>query len=917
MVKKNIANIFVTYEFDIKKMKKKYLKLTGVKAADAGKKTFFFLHLFCVAFLLSFSAIAQKITISRDWKFKTGDSLLWAKPNYIDEGWDNLKVGLWWAHAGYHYGGFAWYRKKIFIPLQLRSAVEKAGYLKLELGQIQDADETFFNGTLVGATGSFSPFEGKWGDARVYLVKAGKIKWNNYNTIAVKVYGAGGNGGMHTGPYSFEPYKPSLKDSVRIGQIKLSEHDKAIIGENIFTVACSNNHTTAYAGSLSFLLKDEAGKTIKPLQRKIQIHTSDSNDFSFKCSIADESIYKITCTFTESKTGIRIRKDLIVSTIKNIKLPVADKPASAVKYKVSDVFVSAPFQAHTIEGYTGERLNINLTKRLLQVDEDELLDGYLNRPGKQNWVGEHVGKYLETACNTWLYTHNANLKKQMDRIVYVLLQTQLSNGYLGTYTAENYWTNWDVWSHKYNLIGLLAYYKATGYEPALAGATKIGNLLCKTFGTKQGQLNIILSGTHVGMASTSVLDPMVDLYTYTSDKKYLDFANYIIKSYDDADGPGIIKSLLNGVGVNKVANGKAYEMLSNLAGIVKLYKVTGEEKLLKAADNAWNDIIQNRLYITGTASSFELFTADGALPAGADANMGEGCVTTTWLQFNYQLFTLTGDLKYFTQLEKTMYNHLMGAENPQTGCVSYYTSLQDAKPFSCGITCCLSSVPRGLSMIPLLYFGKLNNNPCLLLFETGTIKDSVTTYENKRIAFGLQVISSFPDSGSVSYKVDVAGSAVFSIAVRVPFWVTHFTASVAGEMYKDYQAGFLIIKRTWKMGDEINIHFDVPIKIIDGTPSYPGKIAFQRGPYILAADQYLNKTWGEKVISSIDSGCDNAVLQSDKNVLPANWIGRQAFRVDATNGKENVAPLILVPFADAGQTGAKVRVWVSINNSKF
>ena len=81
------------------------------------------------------------------------------------------------------------------------------------------------------------------------------------------------------------------------------------------------------------------------------------------------------------------------------------------------------------------------------------------------------------------------------------------------------------------------------------------------------------------MASTSVLGPIVELYRYTGDKKYLDFAHYIVTSYNHPDGPAIIRSILENGHVNKVANGKAYELLSNLVGIIKLYKLTGEKEL--------------------------------------------------------------------------------------------------------------------------------------------------------------------------------------------------------------------------------------------------------------------------------------------------------------------------------------------------
>ena len=65
----------------------------------------------------------------------------------------------------------------------------------------------------------------------------------------------------------------------------------------------------------------------------------------------------------------------------------------------------------------------------------------------------------------------------MDHVVRRLIDTQLPNGYLGTYqTSEQFaqgdgngWDGpvWDVWTHKYVLIGLLAYHRATGDGPSL------------------------------------------------------------------------------------------------------------------------------------------------------------------------------------------------------------------------------------------------------------------------------------------------------------------------------------------------------------------------------------------------------------------------------------------------------------------
>ena len=82
-------------------------------------------------------------------------------------------------------------------------------------------------------------------------------------------------------------------------------------------------------------------------------------------------------------------------------------------------------------------------------------------------------------------------------------------------------------------------------------------------------------------------------------------------------------------------------MLSNLVGLCELARATGDRKLLEPVTNAWNDIVENRLYITGSASAGEHFQDDHALPTQVGANICETCVTTTWIQLNLQLLRLT------------------------------------------------------------------------------------------------------------------------------------------------------------------------------------------------------------------------------------------------------------------------------------
>src|SRR4030095_3326282 len=120
-------------------------------------------------------------------------------------------------------------------------------------------------------------------------------------------------------------------------------------------------------------------------------------------------------------------------------------------------------------------------------DENELLEGFRSRPGKQAWTGEHVGKWLHAATLAYAYTKNLELKTKLERVAAGWIATQAADGYLGTYADGGHWgmgkeEKWDVWVHKYNLLGLLSYAAYTGNQAALEASKKIGDLLVKTFG---------------------------------------------------------------------------------------------------------------------------------------------------------------------------------------------------------------------------------------------------------------------------------------------------------------------------------------------------------------------------------------------------------------------------------------------------
>ena len=342
---------------------------------------------------------------------------------------------------------------------------------------------------------------------------------------------------------------------------------------------------------------------------------------------------------------------------------------------------------------------LNESNRLAKLDVDRLLEGYRKRPGRQTWDGEHVGKWLHAATLAWVNTGDPLLRQKLDFVAAELVKCQLSDGYLGTYLEKDRWTGWDVWAHKYNLIGLTTYMRYTGNMEPMPACRRMADLLCQTFGDQPGQRDIIPAGFHTGMAPTSVLEPMVLLYRMTGEPRYLDFCKYILRAWEQPNGPKIVSTLLTAKRVDKVGNAKAYEMLSCLNGALEYHRTVGDPRILQACLNAWQDIVDHRLYPTGTASYREHFHGDNDFPNVN--NVGETCVTVTWLQFNGQLLRLTGEKRFADQIEKTVLNQLMGAQTCDGTRWGYYVQMEGTKPYTNNLdgNCCLSSGPRGIALI--------------------------------------------------------------------------------------------------------------------------------------------------------------------------------------------------------------------------
>lgn len=590
--------------------------------------------------------------------------------------------------------------------------------------------------------------------------------------------------------------------------------------------------------------------------------------------------------------------------------------------QIRERFRSFPFESQQIGGVFAERMRTNLEARLLEVDEADILKGYVfPRVPVESFAGEHAGMFLDAAANVLRSTGSTRLKALADHTAAALLATQGSDGYLGSYAPGRHLTGVDVWIHKWNLIGLLSYYEATGEAKYLAACRKAADLLCRTFGEAPDQRDLIANAEFNKVAPfilcgdmfcTAILEPMCRLYRLTGEPRYLDFAQYVIRAYTHPQGPDIVRSILKHGSVAAVSTGHAYLLLANFNGILDLYRLTGQEELLAVVLRAWEDIRLNQLYITGAMGSgacgHEAFRPDGLLLSLFSSNVGETCATVTWLEFNWRLLRLTGEARFGQEIERALYNQLLAAQDPHNGDISYYTSLTGHKEWKSDIVCCLSNGARGISLIPQWVWGLEQNAFVVNLYTAGTV-----SFELKGAPVQVVSQTEFPRDGNVTLKINPERDTAFTVRLRVPVWARRFEVSSGAQTLQGTPGKMLDITQTWTRNSVLEIRMELAVRTLPGGTTYPDYVALQRGPQILALERRLNPDvpYLERTALAQSAG----ELSVTPVQRPLEWVGRQVYEVDGIALKPGTAGelvpersrLRFVPFADA----VEYRVWTT------
>ena len=527
-------------------------------------------------------------------------------------------------------------------------------------------------------------------------------------------------------------------------------------------------------------------------------------------------------------------------------------------------------------GYCGKMIDYTVKNQLLDVDTWALLvNQFRLRQDSANdgWRGEYWGKMMRGASLTYQATKNEKLYTVLRESVFDMLTTQDKDGRFSTYTKDNEFFGWDVWSRKYVMLGMMYFLdicKSESLKKRIVRALrKHADYIIKHIGEGRGKIGIIDTFHLIGsMNSCSILEPFVKLYNLTQESKYLDFATYLINTGLCKGADLIALALRKELYPYQYPETKAYEMMSCFEGVLEYYKVVGDPDYLTAVENFVEMLVASDYTLIGGAGCKHEFLDNSVItqtePATMDV-MQETCVTVTLMKLCAKLLAVTGDPKYAEYIERSGLNAMYGAVNNEGQSMSRsfvrtwleggrVFVIDDHESFPFDSYSPLYNDRRGMRTggVQLLQDGRCYGC-CVCIGSAGTaimglfavMKGEEGLYVNlyndcrfSTCAFGncvnVTMRSNPYESNGAKIAVNGKGQR-FTLSLRIPTWAEDFAVYVNGEEQSFKTAnGYFVIDRTWN-DDTVNVKFKSPVKM----RAVNGKIAFTKGPIVLASDRRL------------------------------------------------------------------------------
>ena len=600
----------------------------------------------------------------------------------------------------------------------------------------------------------------------------------------------------------------------------------------------------------------------------------------------------------------------------------------AFSQKVHDAIRPLPAGAVRLDGFFENDIRNSIDHWNKGVVPYAAMVDFFRNGRSQFALGEMWGKAVRSGCMFYRYTADPELKEILSQTVKDLLSTVRPNGSISCVPPEKQpdGPGGDLWERKYVLLGLDRYYDLVEADPAVLRAmTDQADCIIEQVGEPPKVPITSLGWSPNHIESSTLLEPFMRLYNRTGEKRYLDFARYIV-STGGSEGYDIFRQAYDNVPPHEMGGPypKAYEMMSMCEGAVEYYRVTGDEYVRRSFMNLYDNIRRNEITIVGNGGGDQPYHP-AVMGEGWDhtaveqtnpdiTRMMETCVGVTWMKFCSQILRLTGDPSAVDEIEKYIYNGLLGAMKPSGDGFSYVNLFNGEKVTNYGwgttfgslpVTCCNLNGPMGLAYIPFVAVMESDRGPVVNLYNAARAELSTPQGDS----LSLRIETDFPLSDRVLVRVDPHAASLFTLSLRIPSWSERTVVKVNGKKVRSVEPGaYLSLERIWKPGDRVELAFDMRCRLLDAPRgSNRAGDSFQAlvwGPIVLARDENIDPDYDEPV--RVVAGKDRVVRV--KRVAPTLASTRLEFEVPTDDG-----PIRMTDYASVnGWEGAHICTWLPV-----
>ena len=600
----------------------------------------------------------------------------------------------------------------------------------------------------------------------------------------------------------------------------------------------------------------------------------------------------------------------------------------AFSQKVHDAIRPLPAGAVRLDGFFENDIRNSIDHWNKGVVPYAAMVDFFRNGRSQFALGEMWGKAVRSGCMFYRYTADPELKEILSQTVKDLLSTVRPNGSISCVPPEKQpdGPGGDLWERKYVLLGLDRYSDLVEADPAVLRAmTDQADCIIEQVGEPPKVPITSLGWSPNHIESSTLLEPFMRLYNRTGEKRYLDFARYIV-STGGSEGYDIFRQAYDNVPPHEMGGPypKAYEMMSMFEGAVEYYRVTGDEYVRRSFMNLYDNIRRNEITIVGNGGGDQPYHP-AVMGEGWDhtaveqtnpdiTRMMETCVGVTWMKFCSQILRLTGDPSAVDEIEKYIYNGLLGAMKPSGDGFSYVNLFNGEKVTNYGwgttfgslpVTCCNLNGPMGLAYIPFVAVMESDRGPVVNLYNAARAELSTPQGDS----LSLRIETDFPLSDRVLVRVDPHAASLFTLSLRIPSWSERTVVKVNGKKVRSVEPGaYLSLERTWEPGDRVELAFDMRCRLLDAPRgSNRAGDSFQAlvwGPIVLARDENIDPDYDEPV--RVVAGKDRVVRV--KRVAPTLASTRLEFEVPTDDG-----PIRMTDYASVnGWEGAHICTWLPV-----